>query len=115
MIKYDVSRGWSGAAPPAQPLPWVTLTFDDGGGTGSVTLKIQSSLSTGEFIDEVLINFDDTLDLFSLGISQSATDTAPAANFVWSENNLQADGDGKFDIKFVFPSGPPARRVGGGQ
>ncbi len=111
-ITFDLNFEFSGGTSPSGSPPWLRATFDDGGGTGSVTLTLTSLLqASSEFATEWDFNFDPTLNLSSLSISQSS---GPTATISKGTNAFQADGDGKFDIELLFASGPPSARFNNG-
>jgi hypothetical protein len=109
-ITFDLNVEFSGATPPAGTPPWLRATFDDGGGSGSVTLTLTALNLTGtEFVTEW--DFNSAVDPTTLTIVQN---TGPTATISQGSNAFQADGDGLFDIEINFASGPPAARFGSG-
>lgn len=104
---------FSGATPPASAtLPWLTTTFDDGGGTGSVILTLTATnLTAGEFVSGWYLNLDPLLDPTDLVFS------APSKIGAFSDpsislgtNAFQADGDGRYDILLSFSVAGPSNR-----
>jgi hypothetical protein len=96
---------FSGATPPASLTPpWLTTTFDDGGGTGSVVLTLTATdLTASEFVSGWYLNLDPALDVSSLVFSSPTkvgSFTNPAISL--STNAFKADGDGKYDILLEF-------------
>jgi hypothetical protein len=113
-LTFDLNYEFSGGSSPSGSPPWLRAKFDDNGGTGSVTLTLTSLLKgSTEFATEWDFNFDPTLNLTSLGISQSNAPPDPSATISKGTDSFQADGDGKFDIEILFPSGPPSARFNG--
>ncbi len=82
--------------------------FDDGGGSGSVTLTLDlTNLTTsGEFVDAWYFNFDPSLNLSLLSFSYGGSSSGPAATVSVGTDAFKADGDGYFDILFDFPPPP---------
>ncbi|MHB8535826.1 MAG: VPLPA-CTERM sorting domain-containing protein [Sulfuricaulis sp.] len=91
---------------PAGTSPWITATFDDGGTSGTVTLTMSASgLVPSENISGMYFNLNPALNLSSLSFSYLGT-TGPAATSVQvGTDSYKADGDGKYDILFNFPTG----------
>jgi len=106
-----------GAVSPDGPAPWATSVFDDGGTAGSVTLTM--SVAAGVNLADVTamyFNLDPLLDPDSLFFSRTGG-TGPAdtnTNIITpataTGNQLQADGDGIYDILFDFPP-PPGQQA----
>jgi hypothetical protein len=100
IITYDLNFEFSGTSPSGSP-PWLRAAFDDGGGSGSVTLTLTSLLQgSGEFVTEWDFNLNPALNPTSLTILQSS---GPTATIGTGTNAFKADGDGWFDIGLVFP------------
>lgn len=121
ILTFPASIEFSGATPPSGPLPWVTVVFDDQGGSGSVLMSLTATnLTAGEFITSLQLNLDPLLDptnlVFSLEAASGAFE-APAINL--GANAFKADGDGKYDIQFVFATSgggaPSTDRFEGGE
>jgi len=109
VLTFDYNFEFSAGTPPAGLAPWLRATFDDGGGTGTVTLTLQELNLTGsEFVTEWDFNFDPNLNPASLTIVQNSGPTSATPGK--QTDHFKADGDGYFDIGFDFPSGPPASR-----
>jgi hypothetical protein len=61
---------FSSGTPAGGPSPWMRATFDDGGGSGSVTLKMENLNLVGtEFVRNWHFNLDPTMDPTSLVFS----------------------------------------------
>jgi hypothetical protein len=97
---------------------FLVATYDDGGGTGSVTMTLDAtnlSLS-GEFVDEWYINYAGG-DPTSLVFAPVSGDVA--ANILQTPlvmpNEYKADGDGVYDIVFLFDTAPPDDRFSEGE
>ena len=105
-VTFETSIEFSGGTPPAAAVPWLTATFDDGGSAGSVDLSLETTNLTGsEFVFEWLFNLDPALNLNSLNFSaptKIGAFTDPAINT--GVDAFMADGDGFFDIQFLFDS-----------
>jgi hypothetical protein len=87
-----------------------TITFDDGGGTGSVTVTMDLSglSSTTEFVSRWYLNSAVDPDDFTFAYEASDS-TGPAASSIATTFNVKdsafrADGDGYYDIVFFFPT-----------
>ncbi len=106
MLTFDLDVEFSGATPPAGTAPWISATFDDSfGGANTVRLTMSATNLVGvEFIDDWYFNFDPALNPNNLSF---ALQSGQAANGVSTGfDAFQADGDGKFDIKFDYPPPP---------
>ncbi|MBN1930635.1 MAG: PEP-CTERM sorting domain-containing protein [Desulfobacterales bacterium] len=115
-ISFDLGYEFSGGTSPQGGIPWVTVTFDDEGSTGSVVMTINNSGLTGtEFMSEFYFNFDspgtlsaDSEEKFNdYSIISSSTHTA-IDSFKYDANGdnqkgYKADGDGFFDLVIGFP------------
>lgn len=103
-VTFDYDRVISGTAP-AGSTPWVTAVFDDGGTSGTVTLTmVAPGLSGSENITGMYFNLDPALNPNNLSFSYLGS-TGPAATSVQTGvNAFKADGDGKYDILFNFPT-----------
>jgi hypothetical protein len=116
VIAYDLSVEFSGATPPAGAAPWIRATFDDGGGTGSVTLTLASVNLVGtEFVSDWDFNLDPSLDPSALLFSaptKTGTFGDPVINL--GVDAFQAAGDGMYDIEVAFDIAPPEDRFGAG-
>ncbi|MCH7813471.1 MAG: PEP-CTERM sorting domain-containing protein [Planctomycetes bacterium] len=103
-ITIDLDIEISGATPPAGPLPWMTVTFDDGDTPGSVDVTVgATNLSHPEFAFNFLFNLDPGLDLSDLvfsGLVKTGTFEDPIVST--GLDFFQADGDGYFDIEIMF-------------
>jgi hypothetical protein len=116
VIAFDLSVEFSGGTAPAGAAPWIRATFDDGGGTGSVTLTLTSvNLVDAEFVSDWDFNLDPSLDPAALLFS-AATKTGtfgdPVINL--GVDLFQADGDGSYDLEVAFDMAPAADRFGAG-
>lgn len=57
ILTFPASIEFSGATPPSGPSPWVTVVFDDQGGSGSVLMSLTATNLTGvEFITSLQLN-----------------------------------------------------------
>lgn len=103
---------------PAGTAPWLRAIFTDNG-SGGVILDLVSLLqSSTEFVSEWDFNYGDNLSpatpaLSTLVFTHQGGTTA-ATSISKSSNAFQADGDGRFDIQFLFntsgsPSADPPR------
>jgi hypothetical protein len=99
---------YSGGTAPSGPTPWITATFIDVG-TNQVQLNMTAGNLTGsENIKGWYFNFDDTLDLTSdltsLNIAVANISAVDSVTVTKDKNNVKADGDGKYDFMFAFPT-----------
>jgi hypothetical protein len=92
---------------PQGPTPWATATFTDLGGNNVQLTMSTSNLVDNEFIGEWLFNFDPDLTLSDLSITYNSGTGATSVNAL--TNNYKADGDGNFDIQFLFANSGEAR------
>ena len=93
---------------PGGSAPWITITIDDGGGSGSVTLDIAATNLTGdENIKDLYLNLDTAFDPTNLNFSAptvlAGTFNSAVMSVSTSANAYKADGDGFFDVKISFP------------
>ena len=109
---------FSNGTPPASTMrPWLTTTFDDGGGTGSVLLTLTAAhLTGGEFVSGWYLNLDVALDVEDLEFSEPTkigSFTTPTINL--GTDAYKSDGDGTYDIllSFATSDGAPTRFTAG--
>ena len=102
---------------PAGAAPWLTATFDDHDGAGSVTLTLSARLAApSEFVTRVLFNLDPALDPARLTVSTPAKVGSFADPVVSTgANAFSAGGGSRFDLELAFDSSPPANRFGGSE
>jgi hypothetical protein len=117
-VTYALDYEFSGATAPGGAAPWLTATFEDYGGTGSVDLTLETTnLINAESVQRWLFNFDPAFDLANLAFSQTgSTGTFTDPTYATGVDVFKADGDGYFDIcfDFVAQDGPDIRFGGGG-
>jgi hypothetical protein len=105
VITFDLGIEFSGATAPAGTPPWLRATFDDAGGSGSVTLTMELLASfTANNPDgkvfEWYFNLDPAMDATTLGIAHvSGADAETVSTGI---DAFHADGDGFYDILFEF-------------
>jgi len=103
MLTFNLDTEFSGATAPAGSTPWLTATFNDGGGTGSVTLTMQATNLTGtEFISGWYFNLDPIYNPASISLSATNTSALTGWSATAGTDCCKADGDGNFDIQFSF-------------
>lgn len=103
ILTFELDTEFSGGSEPAGTAPWVTVTFNDFGGSGLVRLTIETSgLSGSEFLTGFYFNFDPDFDPFLLGTQNEDTSDTSQTDFTKSTNCCKADGDGWFDFQFDF-------------
>ncbi len=112
-LTFNYNFTFSGTDPAGTP-PWLTATFDDHGGTGSVTLTMTASNLVGtEFISRWYFNLDPNLNPASLTFTYVSGDTASSIGH--ATNDFKADGDGYYDILFSFPTAGSQNRFDAGE
>lgn len=89
---------------------WLKAVFNDGGSSGAVTLTMSTpGLVGSQNVSGMYFNIDPTLNssLNNLSFTYlSGSSSGPAASSVSVGNNaFKADGDGRYDILFSFPTG----------
>ena len=104
IITYDLNYEFSGAqSPESTSKPWVTLSFNDFGGSGVVDVTIIAlNLIENEFITEFDFNFNSSLDPDILTLAYKSGQAA--ASYDTETNDFKADGDGYFDIELLYPN-----------
>jgi hypothetical protein len=104
IITMGADYEYSGGTAPAGTAPWITATFDDGGGTGSVTMTLSAANLTGpESVELWYFNLDPNLDPGSLTFSTpTKTGTFETPTVSTGINAYMADGDGNYDIQIAF-------------
>lgn len=106
IVSYNLDFEFSGATSPEGSAPWMTLTFDDGGSTGSVDLTISTSgLVNNEIAEAVYFNFTDAFDVTNLVFAANGANTATGSISLGS-NAFPADGGGLYDILLDYPPPP---------
>ncbi len=105
-VSFDLSMEFSGATPPAGTPPWLRATFLDSG--NSVTLTMEAINLTGEeFVTEWMFNLDPSMDPDKLVFSSpTKTGTFDDPIITTGVNAFRPDGDGFFDIQFIFANNP---------
>jgi hypothetical protein len=102
-LNYEFSGGQSPNA--TQPPSWLTATFSDELHTGFVTLTMAATnLSGNEFVGDWLFNLRTGLNPSDLAFTPVSGILASNVLHDPGKNEYKADGDGKFDIQFVFPA-----------
>ena len=108
-LEFDFNAEFSGGQAPGGVAPWITATITDitsGAHAGSVELTISTAnLLSNENVSEADFNILPSLNsqLSNLvftpvsGVAASAINTGVDA--------FKADGDGKYDIQFMYPGG----------
>ncbi|MBB3119964.1 PEP-CTERM sorting domain-containing protein [Pseudoduganella violacea] len=125
-IDFAMKGAFSGT-PPSDPVDpnavFARAVFDDGGGTGSVTLtmNVLTNLLVGAYVSDWYFNLDPTI----MNLADAPTFT-PVAGFVAADsitldknpngfpNCCKADGTGgDYDIWFAFPQANPGELARG--
>jgi hypothetical protein len=108
IITLGLDVEFSGGADPEGSAPWLTAKFDDevvGGGTVRLTMST-SGLVDAESVKDWAFNLNPILDPTQLNFAVVGTPGSTPNAIVTGVNVFQADGDGKFDIRFDFPPPP---------
>jgi hypothetical protein len=104
VVIYQASIEFSGGAPPAGPTPWLTVRYDDGGASGSVTMTFTATNLVGsEFVSGLYLNVVPSMDPNALTFGspvKTGSFTSPAIHR--GTDAFKADGDGYFDILLSF-------------
>jgi hypothetical protein len=105
LLTYELNFEFSGATAPEGSAPWITAIFDDDtGNPDSVQLTMSATnLVNVEFISEWLFNFNTDLEVSNLSLTYSSGQQ-PSEPPNKGMNAYKADGDGYFDIQFLFPT-----------
>ncbi|NVD98079.1 PEP-CTERM sorting domain-containing protein [Massilia sp. BJB1822] len=121
-INFSLNGAFSGGVPsaPADPTAvFATAVFDDGGGTGSVTLtmSVLSNLLVGAYVNDWYFNLDPSItnQVNAPTFTHDASTTAASSITVFKNPNgfpncCKADGTGgDYDINFEFPTANPGQ------
>lgn len=101
-----------GMSPQSATLPWIRATLVTDGNDVLLTMQALNLVGT-EFVDEWMFNF--TGNISNLTITPVSTSgTLGPITASKGADAFKADGDGYFDIKFVFDNAPPADRFTNG-
>jgi len=104
IVTFQLDYEFSGATPPSGLTPWLTATFDDQDSSGSVELTMAATnLTDAEHVKGWYFNFAG--DLTTLSFSYDSAADVEAASINTGTDAFKADGDGFFDILFVFANG----------
>lgn len=108
IVTHELDYEFSGATAPAGSTPWLEATFDDSfGGANTVRLTMEAVNLVGtEYVSEWLFNFDPTLDPTQLTFAVVDNSDSVPNSISTGVNAFAADGDGYFDVRFVFPPPP---------
>ena len=120
-LTFDFATQFSNGTLPGGPAPWVRATFDDApsGGFALPGANMRLTINTGgltgsEFITETDFNINPLLAGITLQVVAQISGTPGILNsFNTGVNAFQADGDGIYDLTFLFSSNPP--RLGANQ
>jgi hypothetical protein len=118
VITRLASHEFSNGTPPAGSAPWLTVRFDDGGGSGSVALTFEATNLVGsEFVSGLYLNVDPAINPTSLSfVNPVKTGSFDTPSISRSTDSYKADGDGYFDILLSFATGGSASsRFGAGE
>jgi hypothetical protein len=111
VLSFTLHDEFSGGQQPVGSLQ-VDITNS---GANAVDLKITSLLFGTEFLDELYLNLDPTLNPTLLNFGAPTRTGSFGLNPVVSTgvDAFQADGGGKYDINFQFDIAPPGDRFDG--
>jgi len=103
-----VSEFSGGQEPFSGTPPWIVVSFDDHGGTGSVDFTLTApNLTSTENVEQLYINLDPALignlPLTFGGLVKGGSFDTPTIS--QGDNAFKADGDGEYDILLSFTPG----------
>ena len=113
-VTFNLTSEFSGAQ---QPEGSVSISFTDV--AGGVQLTITAALVTGgasgsaaEFLADLAFNLDPSLDPTALGFAKTGGSGTIGSDpaITTGVDHYQADGDGKYDVRFAFDTAPPGDR-----
>jgi hypothetical protein len=118
-LTFEYGFEFSGATAPAGPAPWLTATFDDEVNPGFVRLTMDTADLTGdEFVDGNgtgkggwYFNLNPLFNPNQLTFGFISGNDAD--NILKGIDAYQADGDGRYDIRFTWNSASPFRLSAG--
>lgn len=114
LITQQISVEYSGAYAPEGPAPWLTVRFDDGGASGTVTLTFEATNLVGsEFVSNLYLNVagvDPSSLIFADPIKTGSFD-APTVSL--GTDLFSAAGNHMFDIRLEFTKGGGASKCFG--
>jgi MYXO-CTERM domain-containing protein len=108
VLTFSADYEFSGGTAPSGSPPWYTLSFDDGGGVGSVLLTLTATNLTGaENVLHLMFNLNPAMNgnlplTFAGLVKVGSFDTPSIAQGV---DAYKADGDGFYDFDLEFASG----------
>ena len=111
VVAINFDEEYSNGTAPFGVAPWLSATFNDGGGSGSVDLTFTAvNLVNSEFVSQVSFNLNPALNPNSLVFSAPTT-----VNGVYGMPSIVvgshgAAGTGKYDFKIDFDIAPPPDR-----
>lgn len=114
-IDFSNSGAFSGSVPsqPANPATvYATAIFDDGGGTGSVTLtmSVSNQLLAGAYVNDWYFNLDPLKSITALNFVSGTA----AENITRGIDCCKADGvGGDYDVYFSFDTANPGQLARG--
>src|SRR5262245_43746761 len=102
-LSFDLGIEFSGGTPPAGPGPWLEISFNDGGGTGSVTVTMSGNGLTGsEFVSGWYFNLDPMVDASLLTVTPSANTNVILDSVNIGANAFHPAGAGLYDFFVSF-------------
>lgn len=111
-LTFTLDQEFSGATAPVGTPPWLSATFTQSGANTVRLTMSDVNLTDNEFVTSWFFNLNPAKDPTQLSFAYVSGIVADAIDT--DEDDLQADGDGLFDIRFEFPTAPPAGRFGAG-
>jgi len=94
--EFGSGAQWGGVAPSGI---WATATFMDVGGNVELTLSVDGSLPSGQFIGEWYFNYNGDASSLSIDDNGGGATTTTIGQL---NDGYQADGDGLYDLWFNF-------------
>jgi hypothetical protein len=122
VVVFNMVFEYSGGTPPSGLQPWMTATFDDGGGSGSVVLTLDNvNLVGSEFVSEWNFNLDPMFDPDDLVFSSEIAIGGNGFDFPTTDteaDDFMAGPSHGYDIEFAFSTsgaGGGSHRFGAGE
>jgi hypothetical protein len=108
ILTFGADIEFSGGQAPGCSAPWITITFNDHGSSGSVDFTLSAvNLLSSENVSELDLNlipglYSD-LPLSFTGLSKTGSFTTPGIS--QGVDSFKADGDGFYDLQLSFAVG----------
>jgi len=108
ILSYGADLEFSGGQAPSGSTPWITITLNDHGSTGSVDFTLSAAnLVSSENVSELDLNIVPSLNgdlpLSFTGLVKTGSFTTPGIS--QGNDSFKADGDGFYDLQLSFAVG----------